>query len=383
MTSEPDAVRGAEEGVAESRRMEAMGRLAAGIAHDFNNVLAAVRGYGQIALRSLDAMTAGGGPDDERIPLERDALARLRADVVAIDESARRAAAITRQLSTLARRPGTDAAPLDLDAFAAGLHDLLRRLVPPTVEVTLSPGAAQATALANEPALLQATLELVLDLRDAIGASGRIALATEADAVAGRVALVLRHSAADVGALTARTRQVVAALVGGGGAQLRDGGSGDARAIVLSLPAAHPGTGQTSAPTGGAASAAMGGATVLLVEDDAAVRRIARTVLERMGHRVVPAGDGGEALRMVEMLASDDVVPDLLVTDVTMPGMSGPELAAELRRRAPGVGVLFMSGMGEPSMTEVSAAGERAEFLEKPFTLDDLAARVAGLLAAS
>ena len=388
MNSEPTA--GDEReigGAAEARRLETMGRLAAGIAHDFNNVLAAIRGYGQIALRSLDGMAAAtSGEGAGGVEIERAALARLRADVAAIDESAQRAATLTRLLATLSRPAGSEVAPLDVDAFAADLQGLARRLLPAGVEATLALGGGHTSALANEPALLQAALELILDLRDARPTAGRLEIATTGGGADSRVALVLRHPALSAGLPGPRARQLAVELLGRAGGELRlDDAPGD-RALVLSLAAAPrprpaPPAADGAPDRASATESATESATVLLVEDDDAVRRIARTVLGRLGYRVVPAGDGGEALRMVELLASDDVVPDLLVTDVTMPGMNGPQLAAELRRLAPGIGVLFMSGMGEPAASGGVASDARADFLEKPFTLDELAARVAGLLA--
>ena len=373
--------RSPEEQAGEARRMEALGRLTAGIAHDFNNVLAAIRGYGQIALRSLDGMTGPGGEHDAAtVAVGRAALAQLRSDVAAIDESARRAASLTRQLATLSRPADAGIARLDLDAFASELYGLARRVVPPTVELTLTPSRAPVAALANEAGLLQAALALILDLRDALGGAGRIEIATVGGtADDSRVALVLAHSAAPESATTARTRRFVSELLGSDRAELRHVVAHGRSTLVLLLQGAH--SEPAPEPAGeGARVGAVADTTVLLVEDDDAVRRIAGTVLERLGYRVIAAGDGAEALRMVELLASDDVTPDLLVTDVTMPAMNGPQLAAELRRRAPGIGVLYMSGMGEPAASGTPAAGGREDFLQKPFTLDELAARVAGLL---
>ena len=374
MTSETDA--GGDEGVVEARRLEAVGRLAAGIAHDFNNVLAAIRGHGQIALRSLDALARDGA--------DAAALARVRGDVAAMDESAQRGAALTRQLGLLTRPGGDEPTRVDLGAFASGLHALLRRLVPAQIELALSLTDAPAAAHVSESRLLQATLELVLDARDAIPGAGRIELATAVEhPPQRRAALLVRHSASAERVPTRRTRDLLAALVAGSPDALRLEHSVSGGAVVaLFLPAASSSADRSVETQAAERSApADAGATVLLVEDDTAVRRIARTVLERLGYRVVPAGDGHEALRLVDVLAEDDVVPDLLVTDVTMPAMNGPQLAVELRRRAPGIGVLFMSGMGEP--VTVGAPSPREDFLEKPFTLDDLAARVAALLAAS
>ena len=119
-------------------------------------------------------------------------------------------------------------------------------------------------------------------------------------------------------------------------------------------------------------------ATILLVEDEAAVRTMVTTVLERHGHRVIVATTGTQALDLAD--AADPPV-DLLITDMVLPGMQGPEVAALIRSRWPGLPVLFMSGYPDRALREVDPSS--FDFLQKPFSPDDLARRVASMLAAA
>ena len=376
---------GANEPRREARRWETMGRLAGGIAHDFNNVLAAITGYSRIALRSLPG---AGEPNDDVGVLPPAVLRQLRSDVEEIVAAATRGAALTAQLLAFARPAPGEPAVAALDAVVAEVVAMARPLLGAGIDVGVAQGAAAARARIAPAQLRQLLLDLLLHARDALPRGGTVTVEThrgaaDSESSAERLSLVVRRDGADASPEAVAwgdlgSAREIAGLAGG--EIVVERGQGRGLAVRVELPAAAG-----EAPTNGAARPSANDdarreATVLLVEDEPSVRQLATTVLGRLGYRVVPAAGGAEALRLLDALAADDLVPELLVTDVTMPGMSGTQLAGEVVRRQPGIAVLYMSGYGEPAPPPDATSTARAAFLQKPFAIEDLAARVRELL---
>lgn len=363
-----------EEQFRQSQKMEAIGRLAGGIAHDFNNFLTIVRGLAAELESGLDPSSP---------------LAARAGEIV---QAAERAAGLTKQLLVVSRRQISRPQTLDLNAVVSSMERLLRPLIGEDValQVRTAPEAAWITADATQ--LEQVIMNLAVNARDAMPEGGRLLIETtrypsgsDGSSNAHRDASV-RLRVTDTGCgmdETVRARvfepffttkefgqgsglglaTVYAIARQCGGAIHIDSEPGRGTTVTIDFPCAAPPPAQSAAirdDNGGAAQLA----TILLVEDEEMVRYVARSVLQRAGHTVLPAGDGEEALAIAAR-HPDSI--DLVLTDVTMPGISGPQLAGRLLADRPGLKVLFMSGYaGE-------ASGVSAEqFLEKPFSPESL-----------
>ncbi|MFL5577346.1 MAG: ATP-binding protein [Gemmatimonadaceae bacterium] len=401
----------------DAQKMEAVGRLAGGIAHDFNNLLTAIKGYSQLGLVTLDALAedpgaagapspAGGDDEDAQPPLDQ-----LRTDLGAIRSAADRAAALTAQLLAFSRRQVLQPVVLDLNAVAAGMEGMVRRLIGEHIDVRLELGARPGHVKADPSQLEQVLLNLVLNARDAMPAGGHLTVAT-ADVVVGAgaaarraglppgayVALSVRDTGVgmdeatrsrmfepffttkDVGHGTGLGLATVYGIVKQSGGEVRvESAPGKGTTVRVHLPATDeplPAPRETGA-TPLRDSVPRQGATVLVVEDETSVRELACAVLRQTGYRVLSAPSAADALRLLERL---DGALDLLVTDVVMPGASGPELAADVKRRHPGVAVIYMSGYSERAVDQRRARADGAAFVEKPFTLEEFRSRVAAVM---
>ena len=381
----------AEESLRQSQKMEAVGQLTGGIAHDFNNMLQGVASGVEMARRSI---AAGRAEEVERY---------LGAAREAVD----RAAALTRRLLAFARRQRLEPKPVDADGLVAGMADLVRRAVGPGIALELQLRNGAGAVLCDPNELENVLLNLCINARDAMPGGGRLTLCTEdvelaaadlpgGEAAPGRyVALMV----ADTG--TGMPPEVLARVfepffttkpVGQGtglglsqvyGFARQSGGlvgaesePGRGTTFRLLLPfreraAAPPAVGPEEEP----APVRRPGReeTVLLVDDEDAVRGPAAERLRELGHAVLEAQNGPDALRV---LASSR--PDLLVTDVGLPGgMNGRQVAEAARERWPGLPVLFITGYAG----EVLPPG--VEVIGKPFALDALVRRVRAALEAA
>jgi PAS domain S-box-containing protein len=369
-----------EEQLRQAQKMEAVGALAGGVAHDFNNILTVIL--------SLGAVMGDALPKDTQV----------RADLEELLATARRAEGLTRQILAFARRHVSDPVDLDLNATVAGATRLLERLIGEHIAVKLSLAPAIPCVHADPRLLEQILMNLAVNARDAMPGGGTLAISTFAlpptPGGAGRVELVVRDTGKGMDAETrarafepffttkppGRGTGLGLAVVHGivqqcGGTVSLDSAVGRGTVIRIVLPTcAGP-----AAPVEAAAPTPLPvpapGRTILLVEDEERVRRIAARCLERVGYRVLPVADGEDALR----LAASAGRIDLLLTDVVMPGLSGPRLAEKLCSARPGLPVLFMTGFsGEPSETLAMPPGS---LLRKPFTPETLVARVAAAVA--
>ncbi|HEV7265610.1 MAG TPA: PAS domain S-box protein [Falsiroseomonas sp.] len=375
----------AEETIRQAQKMEAVGQLTGGIAHDFNNMLQGVAGGLEMARRRLADGRTGA------------ALRYLEA----AREAAERAAGLTRRLLAFARRQRLEPRPVDTDRLVAGLADLIRRTVGPGVRLELRLRDGGGSVLCDPNELESALLNLVINARDAMPGGGRLAIATE-DAELSAADIPDRQtepgkyvaiSVADTGAgippevlgrvfepfFTTKPQgqgtglglsQVYGFLRQSGGLVRIESAPGQGTTVRLLLPL-HEQLPAAEEP-GAMPPQAGPGRTVLLVDDEDAVRRPVADRLRELGHTVLEARDGPAALRI---LAS--ARPDLLVSDVGLPrGMNGRQVAEAVRERMPGLPVLFITGYAGavlPSGVEV---------IEKPFELDALAQRVQAMLQA-
>jgi PAS domain S-box-containing protein len=367
----------------EAHKMEAVGRLAGGVAHDFNNLLTVILGYAELLL--------------EQAPPGAEAHAPL----TEIRRAAERAAELTTQLLAFSRRQPTAPVVLDLNGALRDLDEVLRRLAGDGVRLVLrlAPGLRRIKA---DPAQVeQVLLNLAGNARDAMPEGGELAVATENVAVAAGASSggpppgeYVRLSVSDTGvgmdeATLARVFEPFFTTKEVGR------GSGLGLATVYGVmrqcgghiaAASEPGRGTTftmhfpavEAPAG-ADHGPGSGRTVLLVEDESAIRALARHVLEQQGHQVLEAGDGLEALEVYERHAGPI---DLLLSDLVMPHLSGPELARRLLARGAPLRLLFMSGYArDTDLFTQPILGRRPYFLPKPFSLAGLLDKVREALA--
>jgi PAS domain S-box-containing protein len=380
-----------EDQLRQSQKLEAVGRLAGGVAHDFNNVLTVIIG----AAEDLGARLAGDDP--------------LHEDVGEIQAAAHRAAQLTRQLLAFGRKQATQPRIVDVREIVSDMERLLRRLIGENIELCVATEPCPAAVRADPGQLEQIVINLAVNARDAMPKGGRLTIETSGvhlgdedlrrhvDVAPGDYVLV---AVSDNG--TGMTREVQSHLFepffttkgvrggtglglstvygivkqcGGGVSVYSEPGRGSTFKIYLprALAAAEP---ATRAPAG--VTEARGSETILLVEDEAMVRAMAVRVLRRAGYRVVDAGDGEEALRLV----ADPKTPhvDLLVADVVMPRLGGPDLAARLRETRPDLRVLFVSGYTDRALEIEAQLGDRTAFLSKPFDGSALGATVRELL---
>ena len=408
-----------EEQLRQAQKLEAIGRLAGGLAHDFNNVLTVVLGH---AARTL-ARLAPGGNEEARAALE------------GIRGAAESAASLTRQLLAFGRRQVLEPRVLDLNAVVERIAGMIRRLIGDDVELVtaLDPGLFRVRVDPGQ--LEQVVFNLAVNARDAMPRGGRLTIETANVAIDAEEA---REHGADVGpgpyaalvvsdtgtgmdaATLARafepffttkepgkgtglglaTAYGIVKQSGGHIAVSSRPGEGATFRVYLPRAEEEPGRGRgagtgtgtgasastgTTASTGTCASAsASPGAgargTVLLVEDYAPLRDLARVVLEDEGYAVLAAASPLEALRIAGEERTGPI--DIIVTDVIMPDMSGPALADELARRRPEARVLYMTAHAEALVDDRAGATPRGPLIRKPFAPEALVAKVREVLDA-
>jgi two-component system, cell cycle sensor histidine kinase and response regulator CckA len=396
---EADAERRAlTEQLERSLRLEAVGRLAGGLAHDVNNLLTAILGHCELAAGEL--------------PLAHPAAAHLDG----IERAAERAAELAHRLLAVARRQVREPVRFDVRELVASAQDALARLVPAGTLFSVDGGREPLWIEADRNQLDQVLVDLVVNARDATPAGGRIAIGLGAVDLSGAAAQAASLPSGPYVAITVAdtgdgistadlahifepffTTKSSASGAGLGlsvvdGVVRQNGGAvtvtstpGDGSRFVVHLPRVVAPLAATI-PTGSAPvapQAAAGGRpeerrpTVLLAEDEDAVRHLVRRVLGREGFHVLEASRGTEAL----VAAHEHEGPiDLLVTDVVMPGVGGRTLAERLRIERPDLAVLFVSGYAD-GLTDDLELSPRTAFLAKPFRTDELVRKVREALA--
>lgn len=373
-----------EDQIRQVQKMEAVGRLAGGVAHDFNNLLTAITGYSELLIRSMDTQ-------DPR-----------RADVEEIKETAARAATLTQQLLIFSRRQITRPTVLDLNQVVSALEKMLHRLIGEDIELRTRLAAPAPHVLADVSQIEQIILNLTLNSRDAMPHGGKLTIqvaarnmepaeAREHHLTPGRYAVL---SVTDTGVgmneetlghlfepfFTTKERHrgsglglsTVYGIVQQAGGQVRvESEVGRGTTFWIYLPEVQ----LSASPTAESEPDAVGRGTetLLLAEDDRSVRTLAVRVLSQNGYRVVEASNGEEALRLFQKNPGDI---DLLVTDVVMNGLSGPEMAKEALKIRPELKVLYLSGYMESDSRNELQKVAASSFLPKPFRPRDLLERV-------
>jgi two-component system, cell cycle sensor histidine kinase and response regulator CckA len=372
-----DNRRAMEMQLSHSQRMEAIGQLAGGLAHDFNNLLTIIGGSAEVLRRDVRNTSAMELADEI-----------LRAQ--------QRGAALTRQLLSFARRDVIDPRIFDVAAHVHGLSRLLQRVAGDSVLLSID-AAAASWIRADVAQVEQAVVNLVTNARDAMPQGGvctiRIVPRTDDDGSAW-----IRLSVRDTGPgiestivdrvfepfFTTKPRgrgtglglaSVHSTLMRSGGRAVIDSAPGAGTTVHLDFPAqaavARPDAERV--PAAATPARVAHGSTILVVEDDDGTRAIVVRILEHAGFTVLSAADGASAL---QLMSAQPSTIDLLVTDVMMPGLRGPDLAAQLVRAAPETRVLFMSGYAEDALASVHGLRVETDFLAKPFSGDALLDRV-------
>ena len=373
----------------QAQKMEAVGRLAGGVAHDFNNLLTAIKGFTELLLLEMDRR-------DPRFPFAHE-----------IQAAAGRAGSLTRQLLAFSRKQVLQPRIFDLNSSVTSMEKMLRRLIGEDVVLVTHVAPDLATILADPGQVEQIILNLVVNARDAMPAGGRIEITTEVellspeqllrqgDLEAGEYVVLSVRDSGDGMSRETRSRifepffttkeqgrgtglglsTVYGIVQQSGGFITVESAPGEGAEFRVHLPAAD-GDGEIDEARLPDRPVA-GTETVLLVEDENAVRVLVRRVLDRMGYTVLEAQDGPAALRVA---AEYESPIDLLLTDVIMPGMSGSELARQVVQRHPDMKVLFMSGYTDDAISQHGVLAEGINFLEKPFTPDLLLHRVRDVL---
>jgi len=374
-----------------AQKMEAIGRLAGGIAHDFNNLHVVINGYSDMLLTSMPASDPN------------------RADLLDIRHAGERAANLTRQLLAFSRQQVMHPRRLDLNSTVAHVEVMLQRLIGEDIQLStrLAPDLVPVWADAGQ--VEQIVLNLAVNARDAMPVGGMLRIETAnavldadiADAADVRPGRYAQLRIVDTGIGMDEATRVRAfepffttkppgkgtglGLATVFGIVQQTGGHIDlasALGVGTTISVYFPqAVGELEEVAAVPVPPEMGGnETLLLVEDDHGVRATLRRFLVRYGYRVLEAADGATALRV----AYEHGGPiHLVVTDVIMPGMSGPELVDQLQRVRPGVPTLFVSGYSETSTVHESISGGFGTLLEKPFTAELLAERVRALLDVS
>ena len=389
--SEENALRLTEQ-LRQAQKMEAVGRLAGGIAHDFNNVLSVILSCADLMLEEMDP----GLPQYE--------------DVKAIRDAGGRAASLTRQLLMFTRQQVLASKVLDLNDVLAGIETMLRRLLGEDVGLVLLPTQPLGAMRADPGSIEQIIMNLVVNARDAMPTGGKLTIET------GNIVLDAAYARSHLGVIAGPHVMLAVTDTGTGIDELTlarmfepffttkdvGDGTGLGLATVLGIvqqsrgsvwvesEQGHGTTVKVFFPTVDAAvdetrtsispTGMRGTETILLVDDDDQVRAVARTMLRKHGYHVLDARNGPEALLRAAAYPGQI---QLLVSDVVMPEMSGPELAKRLTQARPGIKVLCMSGYTDDGIVRHGVLEASVEFLQKPITPAALTARVRQVLDAS
>jgi two-component system cell cycle sensor histidine kinase/response regulator CckA len=367
-----------EQKLRQSQRLESVGRLAGGIAHDFNNLLLVILSHAETLREEL---AAANQPEE----------AEAAAEICVAGE---RAAALTRQLLTFSRGQPVKRRPTDLVGVMKRLRTLLERLIGEDILFESQLPLGPVTVVADTSQIEQLVVNLVTNGRDAMPEGGRLEIEllerrhepsnSMPRLPAGDYAVIRVsdtgegmepeqidrafdpfYTTKEPGAgsgLGLATVHSITEQCGGGTYIESTVGKGTSISVLIPLTDAHPVPEPQTSPT----SAILDGdETILLVEDEDGIRRLMRTLLQQRGYRVINASDGVDALNVARKYESPI---DLVITDVVMPRLSGPELVKRLREDRPEFKVIFMSGYAQNGTLDMTSACQDAEVLGKPFT---------------
>jgi two-component system cell cycle sensor histidine kinase/response regulator CckA len=388
-------IKALEAQLVEAQKMEVMGQLAGGIAHDFNNLLTAILGYTELLL-----------PEFEGQPQHLKDLEQIR-------KSATLASHLTHQLLAFSRQQALQPIVVDMNELVTSTAMLLRRLIGEDITLTLTLGESLGRVKIDPGQIEQVIMNLAINARDAMPSGGQLRIqTTNADVDdlffkrlgirgpdAGRhfVGLIVSDTGTGMDAVTRRRifEPFFTTKPKGKGTGL---GLATVHGIVSQSRGAiwaesEPGQGTTfriylprtdeiksaEIPASASEPSTTGDETILLVEDDETVRELSRALLERRGYRVISAVDAAEAMALA---ASEAGTIHLLLTDVVLPGASGPELAQLLQPLRPLIKVLYCSGYTDEAFVRRGVLTAGVPFLEKPFTATELPRKVREVLDA-
>ena len=375
----------------QAQKMEAVGRLAGGIAHDFNNLLMVIGGYTEVMLSQLTV----GNP--------------LFSKAEAIQQASDRATTLTRQLLAFSRKQLLELKIVDVNAIVSDMERLLRPLIGEDIELTTQLEPSVGCTRADAGQLEQVIMNLVVNAKDALPTGGKVCIRTASVALddsyrpentyikPGPYVMIAvsdngqgmdRETQARIFEPFFTTKEkgkgtglglstVYGIIKQSGGYVFVQSELGRGTVFTIYFPRVDEPCDAVGA-TPVSVAAAGGSETVLLVEDEESVRQLVRETLESRGYRVLEAGNGDAALTLA---ASHPETIHLVITDVVMPGLSGHELAQQLRSARAGLKVLYLSGYAQDAFPTPSAEAQKA-FLQKPFTLQSLARKVREILGA-
>jgi PAS domain S-box-containing protein len=384
--------RALEQQLRQSQKMEAVGRLAGGIAHDFNNLLMVISGYSEFLLDRL-------GPEPA-----------LRAPAQEIANAAGRATSLTRQLLAFSRKQMLAPKILDLNGVITENLKMLTRVIGEDIDLVMVPSAALGAVRADAGQIEQVIMNLAVNARDAMPSGGKLTIETSNVSIDEELArfhpplspgnyVMLAISDTGAGMDSETQSRIFEPFFTTKGTKGTGLGLSTVYGIVKQSGGyiwvySEPGKGTTfkiylprvAESTRAAAQVALapelaatepGTETILLVEDEANLRYLARQFLEKQGYRVIDAADGAVAMQVA--VAHEGVI-HLLLTDVIMPGMNGRELAQHILEIRPHVKVLYMSGYTENVIGRNGTLDAGVRLLQKPFTLHDLKSKVREVL---
>ena len=376
--------RRAEEQVRQAQKMEAVGRLAGGVAHDFNNMMMIIMGFSDFLLTTL-------AQDDPRW-----------ADADEIRKAAERAMQLTRQLLGFGRQQLTARSVLSLNEVVSGMERMLRPLLGEDIRLVTRLSVGLGGVEADYGQLEQVVMNLALNARDAMRSGGRLTIETlDVDLPEGyayrQVGIEIPEgqyvmlSVADTGHgmsaevkgrlfepffTTKPTTQntglglatVYGIVVQSGGYIWVDSEPGKGTAFKICFPRVSP-EAESEPPPECSRERTQGSETILLVEDEQAVRTVATRLLRNQGYFVLPACNGEEALSLVDQVSG---AIDLVITDVIMPDMAGPAMVRQILENWPGIRIVYMSGYAQNDKIRAEMAERDTSFLQKPFSADSL-----------
>jgi PAS domain S-box-containing protein len=369
-----------------SQRLESLGQLAGGIAHDFNNLLAVILNYASFVAEELSAATANGSAAQWEEPLK---------DVRQIQLAAERASLLTHQLLSFARREVVQARALSLNSAITRMEQILRRTIGEQIELVITLAPNLPMILADPGQIEQIVLNLAINARDAMPSGGTLSIDTavietlesETEATGVPPGLYVRFRVSDTGiGMSAEVRDrafepfyttkpsgegsglglatVYGIVLQSGGYSRIYSDEGIGTSISILLPVSDDETMDELDDGSSHHELPLGTETILVVDDEQALREVTSRMLTRSGYTVLTASSGAQA---IEIAASHAGPIHLVLTDVIMPKMQGPTVAKEVRKVRPDIRVLFMSGHAQPVLQAEDVLGTDFLLLEKPF----------------
>lgn len=372
--------------LAQAQKIDSVGRLAGGVAHDFNNMLGVILGHAEMALADL-------APDQP-----------IQTHIKAIQKAARHSADLTRQLLAFARKQTVNPKILDLNDTVAGMIKMLQRLIGEEIDLAWVPGHALWHVRIDPSQVDQVLANLAINARDAIGGVGKVTIETNnvvyddteecapgeyvqlavSDNGAGMSKAIMDHifepffTTKEVGKGTGLGLSTVYGIVTQNQGFIKVYSEPNhGTTFKIHLPRVWDDAAVEHAAQNPPGKAPSGTETILIVEDETALRVLCRTIMEGLGYVVLTAETPGEAIRLAKEHAGKI---QLLITDVVMPEMNGQALAQKLTTACPGLKCLFMSGYTADAIARHGVLDEGVHFVQKPFSVQEIGEKVREIL---